>query len=77
MDLTSESLRCLRIIAKDGAQLEEPFQTKAIDFLLAGRFIEVTSRYQANWNGKPHNVAKLAITVRGLNALQANAGSVR
>jgi hypothetical protein len=77
MTLDRESVRCLRILAEQSANLPWPCRNATIPWLVGVGYARKVREYQARWNNKMHDCAEIIITDKGRQALQANAGSVR
>lgn len=73
--LDKESLRCLRFLARENAQLEWPCRNATIPWLIDRGYARKVSEFQSSWGNRMHDCAMIAITDAGRKALKRT-GSV-
>lgn len=73
--LDRESIRCLRILAKQPANLPWPCRNTSIPWLIDRGYARKLRDYRARWNNQMHDCAEIIITDAGRKALQQTPGA--
>jgi hypothetical protein len=72
--LDKESIRCLRILSKEHAQLEWPCRNATIPSLIDRGYARKVILFESSWGNRMHDCIEIAITDMGRKALQKTPG---